>query len=135
MTINSLFINHAVYADKARVIKREMGAELDQCKHNDFEEVITTSDLEKNPDIFMGTCLNVAYYAKKIMDSENPESYEYDEVLQNYGCEHCNKARDLKLEHGKLKTRLGQIRSAITKVGRKLNKETQWNLATLKKQN
>ena len=69
------------------------------------------------------------------MDSENPESYEYDEVLQNYGCEHCNKARDLKLAHGKLKTRLGQIRSAITKVGRKLNKETQWNLATLKKQN
>ena len=123
MSMESLFKNHAIYADKARAIKRDMGAELDQCEHNDFEEVITKDDLQKNPNIFMGACVNTAYYAKKIMDNENPDFYEYDEVLGNYGCDHCIKFRELKREHGKLKIRLGQIRAAITKIGRNLNKE------------
>ena len=39
-----------------------------------------------------------------------------------YGCDACIKARKLKIEMGFIGTKLGQIRGAITRVGRNLTK-------------
>ena len=119
--IKKLMIKHAKFADEARGLQSEMSAELDQCEHNKFDEIITEDDIRKNPEMAMYTCVNTAYFAKQIMDKENNEHYEYDEVLFNYGCDHCIEYRKLKLKHGEVRKSLGRIRSAITRVGRSLN--------------
>jgi len=51
--------------------------------------------------------------------------YSYDEVFENSEdepCEHCRKVRKNKKARSKLKTKLGQINSHITKIGMRLAK-------------
>lgn len=51
--------------------------------------------------------------------------YSYDEVFENSEnepCEHCRKVRENKKSRAKLKTKLGQINSHITKIGMRLAK-------------
>lgn len=51
--------------------------------------------------------------------------YSYDEVFEsseNEPCEHCRKVRENKKARSKLKTKLGQINSHITKIGIRLAK-------------
>ena len=51
--------------------------------------------------------------------------YSYDEVFENSEskpCEHCRKVRENKKARSKLKTKLGQINSHITKIGMRLAK-------------
>ena len=74
-----------------------------------------------NEDVIYGTCGNHAYQAVKILNRDNDGGYGYDEVLHMYGCASCITARCLKIEMGFIGTKLGQIRGAITRVGRKLN--------------
>ncbi|EOH0514095.1 hypothetical protein ACNPDE_002096 [Vibrio fluvialis] len=66
------------------------------------------------------TCLNYTYETFKDFNSNSYDGYEYDELLQMYGCEHCQKARQLKKSVGKLKQERGRIHSAITQIGKML---------------
>ena len=53
------------------------------------------------------------------------DCYSYDEVFENSEnepCEHCRKVRENKKARSKLKTKLGQINSHITKIGMRLAK-------------
>ncbi|QDP52094.1 MAG: hypothetical protein Unbinned706contig1000_38 [Prokaryotic dsDNA virus sp.] len=122
MSLESLIIKHAKYADLKSNLKRKIGVELSNHKYSEaFEEVFIGKDELSNEDIIYGTCGNHAYEAVKILNRDNDGGYGYDEVLNMYGCEYCIKARKLKIEMGFVGTKLGQIRGAITRVGRKLN--------------
>ena len=53
------------------------------------------------------------------------DCYSYDEVFENSEnepCEHCRNVRENKKARSKLKTKLGQINSHITKIGMRLAK-------------
>jgi hypothetical protein len=124
MSIESLVVKHAKYADLKSDLKRKIGAELSNHKYSEaFEEVFSGKDKLSNEDIIYGTCGNHAYEAVKILNRDNDGGYGYDEVLHMYGCESCIKARKLKIEMGFIGTKLGQIRGAITRVGRKLTNQ------------
>ncbi len=125
MGSESLLIKHAKYADMKSDLKRRLDVELSQHKYSEaFEEVFSGKDELSNEDVIYGTCGNHAYQAVKILNRDNNDSYGYDEVLHMYGCDHCIAARKLKIEMGFVGTKLGQIRGAITKVGRRLGNET-----------
>ncbi len=126
MSIESLVIKHAKYADLKSDLKRKIGVELSNHKYSDlFEDVFDGKDKLSNEDVIYGTCGNHAYEAVKILnrDAYEYEAYGYDEVLHMYGCESCIRARKLKIEMGFIGTKLGQIRGAITRVGRKLTNQ------------
>ena len=121
MSIESLVIKHAKYADLKSDLKRRIGVELSKHKYSEeFEEVLTGKDALSNEDVIYGTCGNHAFKAVKVLSRDNDGCYGYDEVLHMYGCDSCIKARKLKIEMGFIGTKLGQIRGAITRVGRKL---------------
>ncbi|GHX29974.1 TPA: hypothetical protein AB5C23_001257 [Vibrio cholerae] len=65
-------------------------------------------------------CLNYTYETFKVFNNTQYDHYEYDELLFTYGCEHCQKARQLKKNVGKLKQERGRIHSAITQIGKTL---------------
>tara|TARA_R110000851_G_scaffold219118_2_gene371911 strand:+ start:1102 stop:1485 length:384 start_codon:yes stop_codon:yes gene_type:complete len=120
--LESLISKHAEYSDLKSDLKRKAGVELSNHKYSDlFEDVFCGENKLSNDDIIYGTCGNHAYKAVQILNVQNDGGYGYDEVLNVYGCESCIKARALKIEMGFIGTKLGQIRGAITRVGRKLN--------------
>jgi hypothetical protein len=122
MNVESLLIKHAKYADIKSDLKRKIGVELAKHKYSEeFDDIFSGEDKLSNDDVIYGTCGNHAYQAVKILNRDNGGGYGYDEVLQMYGCESCITARRLKIEMGFIGTKLGQIRGAITKVGRKLS--------------
>lgn len=45
----------------------------------------------------------------------------FDEAIYTFGCEHCQRARTLKKEIGKIGTKIGQIRGQITRYGKRLS--------------
>jgi len=126
--LKNLIIKHAKYSDLKSELKRKISAELAKHKYSkEFEEVFSGKDALSNEDVIYGTCGNHAYRAVQVLNSEacEYESYGYDEVLHMYACKHCLKARKLKLEMGIIGTKLGQIRGAITRTGRNLNRVKQ----------
>jgi len=123
--LESLLSKHAIYSDLKRDLKRKIGVELSN--HNekdmDFSEVFTGDDKLNELDKAIEYCPGLAYRAVNILnrDAQWPEGYSYEEVLHMYGCQHCVNARKLKVEMGTVGNKLGQIRGAITRAGRKLN--------------
>jgi len=122
--LEALISRHAHYADLKSELKRKIGVELSNHKYSkEFEDVFTGEDKLSNEDITYGTCGNHAYEAVKILTRDNDGGYGYDEVLHMYGCASCITARCLKIEMGFVGTKLGQIRGAITRVGRRIINE------------
>lgn len=120
--LENLIKKHAKYADLKSDLKRKIGVLLSNHKYSDDFEDVFCGDNELQPDdITYGTCGNHAYEALKILNNQQGD-FGYDEVLHMYGCDSCIKARKLKIEMGFVGTKLGQIRGAITRAGRKLNK-------------
>jgi len=121
--LKNLIAKHAEYADLKADLKRKICVEM--CKHEyseEFEDVLCGDDKLSHKDVIYGTCGNHAYQAVKVLNRDNQDYYTYDEVLHSYGCKHCIAARKLKIEMAAVGTKLGQIRGAITRVGRKLNR-------------
>ncbi len=122
--LKSLIAKHAEYADLKADFKRRISVELSKHEYSEeFEEVLCGDDKLSDEDVIYGTCGNHAYQAVKVLNRDNPDCYGYDEVLHNYGCKHCIAARKLKIEMAAIGTKLGQIRGAITRVGRKINSD------------
>ena len=122
--LENLIAKHAELSDLKSDLKRKVGAELSKHKYSaEFESVFSGDDKLSNDDVAYGTCGNHAFMAVKILNRDNDGGYGYDEVLHMYACTSCIKARAYKIEMGFIGTKLGQIRGAITRVGRKLNKE------------
>jgi hypothetical protein len=120
--LENLIAKHAEYSDLKSDLKRKAGVELSNHKYSaEFEDVLDGENKLSNDDIIYGTCGNHAYKAVQILNAQNDGGYGYDEVLHMYGCASCITARVYKIEMGFIGTKLGQIRGAITRVGRKLN--------------
>lgn len=124
--LENLIAKHAEYSDLKSDYKRRISVELSNHKYSaEFEDVFDEENPLSNEDIIYGTCGNHAYQAVKILNRDNDDNYGYDEVLHMYGCASCITARALKIEMGLVGTKLGQIRGAITRVGRKINSHNQ----------
>ena len=126
--LENLIIKHAEYSDLKSELKRKISAELSKHKYNEeFEGMLSGKDALSEGDIIYGTCGNHTYQAVKMLnrDSDGYGAYQYDEILNMYACEHCLNARELKLEMSIVGTKLGQIRGAITRAGRNLNRVKQ----------
>lgn len=120
--LEALISKHAKYSDLKMGFKRAINEELIKHEYSSlFEDVFYGDNKLSNDDVVYGTCGNHAFQALKILNDDNDDSYGYDEVLNMYGCSHCIKARKLKIEMASIGTKLGQIRGAITRVGRRLN--------------
>ena len=121
--LESLISKHAKYSDLKSELKSKVCDEYSKHKDSDFKEIFTGDDKLDELDEALSICPTLAYRAVKILnrDAQWPECYSYDEVLHMYGCEHCIKARSLKKELATVNQKLGQIRGAITRAGRKLN--------------
>jgi len=65
-------------------------------------------------------CHEMTFYAMNNFNKRCDDGYEYDELLEMYGCRHCQSARKLKRHIGKLKQERGRIHSAITQIGKTL---------------
>ena len=120
--LENLIAKHAEYSDLKSDYKRKIGVELSNHKYSvEFEDILHGENALSNDDVVYGTCGNHAYKAVKILNAENDGGYGYDEVLHMYGCSSCITARVFKIEMGFVGIKLGQIRGAITRVGRKIN--------------
>ena len=49
---------------------------------------------------------------------------DFDEALYTYGCSHCQKARTLKREIGRIGRQLGQVRGQITLYGKRFSEQS-----------
>jgi len=125
MSIESLIIKHAELADLKRELKARGIEEFDLCTKRSRKHI------PRFPEIFNGqdpTCIESVYDGFK--DAMN-EALEFgDQILfddvwdesmaEGEVCQHCQNVRSLKKQRIKASSDLGQIRGAITRVGRRL---------------
>lgn len=118
--LQRLFIDHAKWADRSRALRnagKEMSAQcsrirqLDVARHNCIEKVFHE-------------CLNMNKEAAPY------DGYSYEEVWEeavasNEVCPACQEVRRLRFERMNAQRRLGAIRAAITRVGRRLQAEAE----------
>lgn len=122
--LKRLVAKHAEYSDLKACLKRKIRVEISKHEYSKkFEDVLCGDDKLSHQDLIYGACGYHAYKAVKVLNRDNQDCYSYDEVLQNYGCDHCIAARKIKLKMNVVGAKLGQIRGAITRVGQKLNRE------------
>lgn len=105
--LENLIAGHAYWADKKAELKALSLAEFHSCTSDTF-----------NGD----HCYEKAYQDLKEEMHEDPRTSPHfeDSFDAIEPCEHCIKHRDLKRKAAIASRRLGQIRSAMTRVGRKL---------------
>ena len=120
--LEALAIRHAEISADIKTNKDQMGKELGYCDGGEFEGPNSNEDFSylqnlANPG---DTCLNHSFHAFADMNANNYDHYSYDEILSNFGCRHCNSARNLKKHIGKLKSEKGRIHSAMTNIGKSL---------------
>ena len=111
--LENLIAGHAYWTDKKAELKAQSSKEYHLCDRvNQFD--------------YDGHCFNKAHehWQAEIEMAQEEQSYgqpyfddSFDEIEP---CDHCIKSRSIKAEKVKASRRLGQIRSAITRVGRKL---------------
>jgi len=141
--LEKLIADHAYWSDKREELRRLGVLEIVKCngmqrtyheKPNSCESYFEIMPFE--PYYSGVNCIQHAFNIKKEYESEHDHAYyneglSYEEIWEglheeNNGkywepCEHCKKVRELKKERGKAGMKLGQIRGAITRAGRKLN--------------
>jgi hypothetical protein len=120
--LEKLAIRHAEIAAEIKTNKDQVALEISYCTGGEYDNPDSCDDfsyLERLANQF-DTCLNHSYHAFADMNANNDDHYSYDEILSNYGCRHCNSARNLKKHIGKLKQEKGRIHSAMTNIGKSL---------------
>ena len=128
MSMESLIIKHAELADLKRELKARGTEEFDLCtkRHRHLVPGLLVMFHDHGP-----TCIESVYDGFK--DAMN-EALEFgDQILfddvwdesmaKGEVCQHCQNVRSLKKQRVKASSDLGQIRGAITRVGRRLAKE------------
>lgn len=132
MSLETLAIRHYELRQEQIRLRELRAVELSKCEFNivtcasDFlqepdrtvknERLSIIADFTSRKPTYMDNCYSMIFDGLK----EQDEYYGFDEALFNYGCEHCNKARDLKREIGAIGTKIGQIRGQITRYGKRL---------------
>lgn len=112
--IKSLLANHAYWADRKRELKEESLHEFHSC------ERVDTAGEGRDFHSFGKNCYELAHELMKEISSPF-ESYSFEECFYEIDpCEHCIKHKELKIQLAQASRRLGNVRAAITKIGRKL---------------
>lgn len=119
--LENLIAGHAYWSDKKRELKDEGSLEAGRC------DGLDTCEDNHNQIVGIGeTCIQATIDELNSIRNENPHNYcSFDEiwddkVAENEICKHCINVRKLKKERTKASRRLGAIRAAMTKAGRKL---------------
>lgn len=115
--LENLIAGHAYWADKKAELKAQSLVEFHSCDGMD------TAGEGNNFHSFGKSCYERAHIDhEECMEESGP--YESPNFIDSFEaiepCEHCVKHRDLKSKAAIASRRLGQIRSAMTRVGRKL---------------
>ena len=127
--LKNLIAGHAYWADKHRSLKQQGSEELWKCtkaKPATETELPAVGFLGNLPRTittgFNKNCFELAIDYLKDLRDENPyDSYSFDEAWGEVEpCQHCEKTRELKKERSKASRRLGNIRAAMTRIGRNL---------------
>lgn len=71
----------------------------------------------------MENCYAVIMRELKSGDIDYYDYINFDEALYTYGCSHCQKARTLKREIGRIGRKIGQIRGQITRYGKRFSEQ------------
>lgn len=114
--LEKLVADHAYWSDKIRELKKAGS-------FNYFECIKISAKKNKKP------CIDAAIEHLNQTREENPhDSYSFEEIWENLDCEgdicqHCKNVRHLKKRRVMASRKLGGIRAAITRVGRRLNAE------------
>ncbi|SDI28447.1 hypothetical protein SAMN04487867_10492 [Vreelandella titanicae] len=132
-----LIMQHAYYSDLIKRLKREGYEEYGRCDRP-FRDVSKTKDQDTFDSDFIASlrrikgdqfnCIGNAFAATLKMQAENPLEFTFDEI---YGelvacglvCRHCENVRRLKEERTAASRKLGAVRGAMTRMGRKLAEE------------
>lgn len=127
MSIEKLLINHAYWSDRIRELKDLSSKATSDCTR--LREM--TESLVKNGWIGRPTPHNCIEYVYSSWSSDLDPVYENitfeevwaDAVIEGDVCQSCQDVRRYKTERISARRRLGAIRAAITRVGRRLAKE------------
>jgi hypothetical protein len=122
VSIQKLVADHAYWADEIRRLKKAGEDEAAQCVH-----LKAGTAPEEIPMTFGTNCIQRAWDELQKERTADPlERWEYDEIFEDMEpepCEHCRKVRELRRERMRASKRLGAVRAAITRVGRRLKQE------------
>jgi len=114
MSIENLMAGHAYWSKERKRLKDLGSVESSLCTRGSADRFFRPSS----------TCFDVAFQILKENDEYNePNRFEdiWDDGCEDFEpCQHCKNVRTLKRERGRAGTRLGAIRSAITRIGSKL---------------
>ena len=128
MSLETLLIKHAALSDLKRELKSKGIEELNLCTNRKSKEVhgfpgIFIHDGPSCLDSFFEGFNAALNEASEFADEGFFEESWSDSVAEGYVCQHCQNVRRLKRQRVKASSDLGQIRGAITRVGRRLAKE------------
>ena len=127
VTLDRLAIRHAELSSEVTAKKAQIISELAHCNGGEYvkpesESYVDFSFLLLSNYLEQPNCLQMTYEAFAEFNNSQYEHYGYDELLFNYGCEHCQSARSLKKQIGKIRQERGRIHSALTNIGKSLIK-------------
>lgn len=127
MRIQKLIADHAYWADEIRRLKKAGQEAAAACIYLEASTIKAASSNGSRSLMHGTNCIERAWNELQEIRTENPfEGYSYDEVFEEMEpepCEHCRKVRDLRRERMRASKRLGAVRAAITRVGRRLQME------------
>ena len=115
----NLIASHAYWAGEVSKLKAEGKKEFNLCE---------TSGPQTNYENCIGQQLNKWKFC--MADAEWADIVDFNNfyseaVSSGEVCEHCQRLRELKDKRSFASKRLGQVRSAITRVGNKLNQDNE----------
>ena len=124
MSIESLLIEQARLSDLRRELKAEGFDEAAKCTRR----ALASINGDAIPHLLMGSsCIEAAYSDYKDAKEECDEfgdSVSFEDVWDEFNsCQHCHNVRKLKRQRMQAGQKLGGVRAAITRVGRRLAKE------------
>lgn len=129
-----LIMQHAHYSDLINSLKAQSRVHFAACAHP-YRDYSKTDESWTFGEGFMQAlrkvkgdqinCITNAYAATSKVCDDNGELYTFDEIwseleAEGFVCHHCKELRRLKAERKQASRKLGYVRGAMTKMGRKL---------------
>lgn len=121
--LERLIRDHAKWADRARHLRKAGAERIAECRH--FQGMPDGGPLPQN-------CIERVFDDMRTMNNESAPylGFSYEEVweeavLSEEVCPACQEVRRLRSERMNAQCRLGAIRAAITRVGRRLQAESE----------
>lgn len=120
--ITKLIIEYSKISNEIASLKKERLEEINQCSEKAFTHL--TGCEKENYIHAPKNCLGIVYDMISNESRFDP-NFDYDDFLFEFGCDHCIRSRELKKQISKLNSKLANIKSQFTKLGRKLAQKEQ----------